>query len=201
MSNLLNEVSEYLTDDVINQLSRQLGASDTNQVRSASMNVAELLLGAVTKNANNEQVGGGLMNAIQRDHDGGILGDIMGVLSGQTRVSNPKTTNGAGILNHLLGKKQLEAAQVVGESSGLDLFKSGVLMQLMAPIVMGVIGKKQRSGGLDIGGLASVLMSGMGNQSSKGGGAAGMFSKLLDMDGDGSAMDDLLNIGMKFLKK
>ena len=201
MSNLLNEVSQYLTDDVISQLSRQLGASDASQVRNASMNVAELLLGAVTKNANHQERGGGLMSAIQRDHDGGILGDIIGVLSGQSQVSNPKTTNGAGILNHLLGKKQLEAAQVVGQSSGLDIFKSGVLMQLMAPIVMGVIGKKQRSGGLDLGGLASILLSGVQGQSSQGGGAAGMFGKLLDMDGDGSAMDDLLNIGMKFLRK
>ena len=33
----------------------------------------------------------------------------------------------------------------------------------------------------------------------KGGGS--IFTKLLDMDGDGSMMDDLLNIGMKILKK
>ena len=31
--------------------------------------------------------------------------------------------------------------------------------------------------------------------------AGSVFGKLLDMDGDGSMMDDLLNIGMKILKK
>jgi len=51
-------------------------------------------------------------------------------------------------------------------------------------------------------GLAKVLMGGGGQQQQSGQSAAGgIFKKLLDMDGDGSMMDDLLNIGMKILKK
>ena len=204
MSNLMNEVGRHLTDDVIIQLSRQLGAHDPNQVKRASQGITELLLNAMQRNAGNQDRGRGLYGAIERDHDGGILGDLMGVLSGQKKVNNPKTMNGDGIVNHLLGKQQLEAAQVIGQMSGLDIFKSGVLMQLIAPVIMGVVGQKQKSNGLDLGGLAQILLGGgqqqaaQGNQSS---GAGGMFAKLLDMDGDGSMMDDLLNIGMKILKK
>lgn len=199
MTNLINDVKRHLSNDVIMQISRQLGATDANQVAKAAMGVSELLLNAMSKSATS-QSGGGLFGAIQNDHDGGILGDLLGVFKGQTQA-NPRTMNGSGIVNHLLGNKKLEAAQVISQMSGLDFFKSGVLMQLLAPIVMGVVGQEQRSSSLDLGGLAKVLMGG-GNNSNQGNSpAGGIFGKLLDMDGDGNMMDDLLNIGMKILKK
>lgn len=203
MRDLINEVGRHLNNDVIMQLTRQLGAIDPNQVKKAAQGVVELLVQAVSRNANNQQSGGGLFGAIEKDHDGGILGDLMGVLGGRTQVNNPKTMNGGGIVNHLLGNNQLEAAQVIGQMSGLDIFKSGVLMQLIAPVVMGVVGKEQKSQGLDLGGLAQILLGGGGNSGSMQQRSTGatVFEKLLDRDGDGNMMDDLLNIGMKILKK
>ena len=113
--------------------------------------------------------------------------------------------NGEGIVSHLLGNKQLEAAQVIAQMSGLDIFKSGVLMQLIAPVVMGVVGQKKQSNGLDLGGLANILLGGgqgqQQQQQQQGGGLGNIVGKLLDQDGDGNMMDDLLNIGMKMLKK
>ncbi len=200
MNNLLNSVMQHLSDDVVMQLTRQIGAQDPNSVKSAAGNIAQILLGAVERSANNQQSGEGLFGAIKRDHDGGILGDLMGVLSGKSQVNNAKTMNGAGIISHLLGSKQLEVAQVIGQSSGLDIFKSGVLMQLIAPVIMGVVGQKQKSNGLDLGGLAQVLLGGRGQNTGRSAGG-GLVEKLLDRDGDGNMMDDLLNIGMKILKK
>jgi len=200
MRDLFKEVSQHLNDDVLRQLGQQVGAADFGSVRKAAGGITELLLDAISKSANNQETGGGLFGAIQKDHDGGILGDLMGVLGGKKKVNNASTTNGAGIVNHLLGKKQLEAAQVISQYSGLDIFKSGVLMQLIAPVVMGVMGQTQRSSGLDLGGLAGVLLG--GNRSSQSqGSSGGLFGKLLDMDGDGNTMDDLLKIGMKVLMK
>ncbi len=200
MTKLMNEVSRHLSDDVIIQLTRQIGAQDPNQVKRAAQSISELLLSAMARNAKHQERGGGLYGAIERDHDGGILGDLMGVLRGQRQVNNPKTMNGEGIVSHLLGNRQLEATQVISQSSGLHIFKSGVLMQLLAPIIMGVVGRKQRSNGLDLGGLAQILLGGK-QQSTQRRSDGGLFGKLLDMDGDGSMMDDLLNIGMKILKK
>jgi len=201
MSNLANEVFRHLSDDVIIQLSKQIGAQDPNAVKRASQGVVQLLLDAITRNANNQRSGEGLMGALKRDHDGGILGDLLGVLSGKKQASNPKTTNGTGIVNHLLGKRQLEAAQIISQMSGLDIFKSGVLTQLIAPVVMGVVGQQGRqSSGFDLGGLAKVLMGGK-QQAGQQAKSPSIFEKLLDQDGDGSMMDDLLNIGMKILTK
>ena len=204
MQNLINEVSRHLTDDVIIQLSKQLGAQDPNQVKAASQGISELLLSAISKNANHQETGGGLFGAIEKDHDGGILSDLMSVFSGKKKAQSARTTNGTGIVNHLLGKRQLEAAQIISQMSGLDIFKSGVLMQLIAPVIMGVVGQKQKSKGLDLGGLAQILLGGgqqAPQQAPQARSAGGAFGKLLDMDGDGSMMDDLLNIGMKILTK
>jgi len=201
MSNLMNEIARHLNDDVIIQLSKQLGAQDPNQVKKATQGISELLLNAITKNANNTQSGSGLFGAIKKDHSGGILGNLMDVLGGKKKVQNPKTMNGTGIVNHLLGKRQLEAAQVIQQMSGLDIFKSGVLMQLIAPVIMGVVGQTQKSSGLDLGGLAKVLMGGQQQQQQQGSGLGGVLGKLLDADGDGNVMDDLLKAGMKILQK
>jgi len=202
MSNLLNEAMNYLNDDVVVQLSKQIGAQDPNQVKKATQGLSQILLEAVTRQANNPGSGTGLMGAIKKDHDGGILGNLMSVLGGQQKAANPSTMNGAGIINHLLGNKQLEVAQVVGQMSGLDIFKSGVLMQLIAPVIMGVVGQQTKSSGLDLGGLAKVLMGGQQQQTqSRGGLGGGLLTKLLDQDGDGNMMDDLLNMGMKILQK
>ncbi len=202
MNNLLNEVNRHLTDDVVIQLTKQVGAQDPNQVKKAALGISELLLDAISRNANNQQSGGGLFGAIKKDHDGGILGNLLDVFTGKQQVSNSSTMNGEGIISHLLGQRQIEAAQLVSQSTGLHIFKSGVLMQLLAPVIMGVVGQTQRSGGLDLGGLAQVLLGG-GQQSSAqtSSSGGGLLSKVLDMDGDGSMMDDLLNLGMKILKK
>jgi len=202
MNNLINEVSRHLNDNVVMQLAKQIGASDPNQVKRASQGISELLLSAISRSANNQQTGGGLMNALERDHDGGILGNLLGTLTGQRQHTNAKTMNGDGIVSHLLGNKQLEAAQIIAQMSGLDIFKSGVLMQLIAPVVMGVVGQKKKSNGLDLGGLANILLGGGQNQPQKqSGGLGNIVGKLLDQDGDGNMTDDLLNIGMKMLKK
>jgi len=200
MQNLMNEVIKHLSPDVITQISRQLGAMDVNQVAKAAQGAIEILTGAVAQNANDQQRGGGLFGAIEKDHDGGILGDLLGVLGGQKQVNNPSTMNGEGIIKHLLGNNQVKAAQVIQQNSGLDFFKSGVLMQLLAPIVMGVVGQKQRSSGLDLGGLAQVLLGGGGQQGGQKSQAGNILGKLLDRDGDGNMMDDLLGMGMNILK-
>lgn len=199
MSNLFNEVSQHLNDDVIVQLANQIGAQEPNQVKKAAGGIAEILLDVIAKNANNQQSGDGLFGAIERDHDGGILGNLLGVLKGQSKVNNPKTMNGEGIVNHLLGNRVMETAQIISKYSGLDLFKSGTLMQLIAPVIMGVVGGQRKSGGLDLGGLAQVLMGGAQQRRSNPGG--GLLSKIIDRDGDGNMMDDLLSMGMKALLK
>lgn len=86
----MNEVCRHLSDDIIIQLPRQLGTKDTNQVKRASQGISELLLNAISKNATHPEMGNGLFGALKKDHDGDILGDLLGVRSGNKQVNNVK---------------------------------------------------------------------------------------------------------------
>ncbi|MBL7774520.1 MAG: DUF937 domain-containing protein [Saprospiraceae bacterium] len=148
-----------LSDDVLGQLSQQVGA-DKQQTAAAANGIFATLLGGLANNATNESGLSGLASALDRDHDGSILDDLMGMLGNmsQSGMDAPKALNGAGILGHILGDRQEAAAQQISQNSGLNVGQIMKLMPILAPIVMGVLGRAKNSGGLDLGGLASILM-------------------------------------------
>ena len=74
-------------------------------------------------------------------------------------------------------------------------------MTMLAPIVMGMLGRQKRQNNMDTGGLASILSSALGNQRQRGGLATNLIEKFLDRDGDGSAMDDVAEIGMNIFSR
>ncbi len=186
-----------LSDDFVSQLSNQIGA-DEDQTEAAATGVMSTLVSALARNASTEQGASALSNALDRDHDGGILNDIFGMLTGNNQPQNPRTVNGAGILNHILGDRQSGAIDMISKLSGLDQSKTGNLMTMLAPVIMGALGKAKQSNGLDAAGIASLL-SGTVSQNQQNNPQMGFIGKFLDSDGDGSYMDDVANIGLKLL--
>lgn len=65
--------------------------------------------------------------------------------------------NGAGILGHIFGQQQGTVQSGVGKASGLDVGQVAKLMAMLAPIVMGALGRMNRSQGLGATGLTQVL--------------------------------------------
>ena len=196
--NVLDILQGNLGSEVIDQFSNRLG-TEKDKTQVAAQSAVSILLSAMNKNARSSKQAGGLFDALTQDHDGGLLDDVMAYAAGQA-VSNSRAVNGAGILGHLLGKKQSGAVEMLTKVSGLDKDKTGPLLEMLAPIVMGAVGKNVKQQGLNKGGLTDlldgVMRSGHQNQQEQ-----SMIEKLLDADGDGSVLDDLLNIGMKFLRR
>ncbi|MBK8555616.1 MAG: DUF937 domain-containing protein [Lewinellaceae bacterium] len=147
-----------MSDDLLEQLGNQIGA-DKQQTATAANGVFASILGGLANNASSEGGLSALSAALDRDHDGSILDDVLGMVGGmmQGQDNNP-SANGMGILNHVLGGQQEAVAQQVGQKSGLDMSQVMKLMPILAPIVMGVLGKAKKTGGLDLGNLAGVLM-------------------------------------------
>ena len=112
--------------------------------------------------------------------------------------------NGAGgsILKHVFGGNLGNIVGALGQSSGLGNAQAGSLLENLAPIVMGQLGKQTRSQGLDMGGLASMLGGETSNVNSGTGAAAlSMLNSFLDADGDGSAIDDIGGMLGKFFSR
>lgn len=199
-NDLLNLIQSQMNDDSFMQnLSQQIGGADTQQTKMAASGIMTTLLGALAKNASTPEGAQSLNNALEKDHDGSILDDVMGMLSGNTQPQNQRMLNGAGILSHLLGGKQGNAINMISQVSGLDQNKTGNLMQMLAPVIMGALGKTKRQNGLDIGDLAGLLSGSFTQQKQQTNISNSLFNSLLDQDGDGDVKDDIAKIGFRML--
>ena len=196
----------------LQQVASQFGL-DEGQTQGAVKALLPAISGGLKRNTS--QAGGleALMGALQGgSHDR--------YLDNPSELTQPQALqDGNGILGHLLGSKDMsrQVASHAAQKTGLD----GGLLKKMLPMVaalamgslskqskqpdvasllMGALsggGQSQSSGGL--GGLVGSLLGGgqQQAQAQQGGGALGMLGGLLDADGDGNAMDDILNMVMK----
>lgn len=152
---------------------------------------------------------GGMMRQTQ-GNDGGGMGDLLGGLLGGRQAGTQdnippqfrKTLDGGGILDHVLGSQKEEAAREISEKSGLSLGKVLPLMATLAPILMGMLGKAKRQTNTDAGGLGGALIDMVTKSQSNPRQSApdlGLAGTLLDQDGDGQIMDDILGMGAKMM--
>jgi hypothetical protein len=198
---LTNLLQNQLSDNLIEQLSQQLGGAPKEQTQVAAAGIMNVLMGAMARNAATPQGAEALNNALERDHDGSVLDNVMDLLGGGSSRSvnvNERALNGSGILNHVLGTRQSGAVDMISQMSGLNQNQTGNLMATLAPVVMGMLGKAKRENNLDAGGVAGIL-EGFTRQQQGSNPAMSLISGFLDKDGDGSIVDDVANMGMKIL--
>jgi hypothetical protein len=180
---MLDMLQQRLGGDAVNQISRQLG-TDPATTQAAIATALPMLVGALARNAQDPDKAGALANALGR-HDGSVLDDVAGYLG------RADTGDGGGILGHVLGARQETVQTGLGQAAGLDPSKAGTLLSMLAPLVMGALGKAQREKGLDTGGLAGMLGTEQQRAADAAPGVMGMLSSFLDRDHDGSVMDDI----------
>jgi len=203
MTGLMDMLGAALGGNTQQQLAQQIGA-DPQQTGNAIQAALPMLLSGLTQNASQPGGAEALHGALQRDHDGSLLDSLGGLLGGASGGllagvtggilggANNQPSDGAGILGHVLGDRQEAAHQAVAQSSGLNAGQVAALMTTLAPIVMGALGKIQRTHGLDAGGLASMLQGEHAQASAAQPGLMGLASQLLDRNRDGNAMDDVM---------
>ncbi len=189
---LVNVLMEQLGGGATRQIGRQLGL-DESATSKAIAGALPMVLGGLARNAQQQGGADALLGALDRDHDGSVLDDLGGYVS-----SGPGRA-GDGILGHVFGAKRPTVEAGLGQMSGLDAGKAGELMVMLAPLVMGALGKQRRSQGLDASGLSEMLGREQRGAGGDAGAAMGMVGKLLDRDGDGDFKDDVAKLGAGLL--
>ncbi len=134
-----------------------------------------------------------MLNALNRDHDGSILDHIGGLLGGAQ--SGP----GDAILGHILGGKKKSVESGLSQVSGLDSGAIAKLLPILAPILMGMLGRAQRQQGFDAGGLSEMLTGERKRAQSRNPDVGGILGDLLDTDNDGQVIDDVVKLGTSLL--
>ncbi|MGB6083669.1 DUF937 domain-containing protein [Moheibacter sp.] len=184
---LQGAMGQQMVSGVVNQLGIK-----NEQAQMAISAAVPLLITALSKNANSGD-SQNIANALERDHDGSILNNLSGFLSGGN------FSDGAGILSHVLGGKQSQVENAIGKSSGLNAAQISQILAMVAPIVMGYLGKEKKQNGLDASGLSSLLGGLVGGTAQTNQREMSTIERLLDQDGDGNAMDDVMDLGSKLL--
>ena len=149
---------------------------------------------------------GGFKKTTQAQSSGlGGLGGLLGQLGGGglfDSVMAPEPTpveQGNGILGQIFGSKDVSRS-VAGHASNKTGIDSSMLKKMLPILAMLVAGYMAKQGGDEsgsgggLGGLLGGLLGG-GGQSSGGG-----LASLLDLDGDGNPLDDIIGMAGKFLK-
>jgi len=192
-SDLLGSLMQQLGGGGVNEIARSMGlsSSDVGNVLAGAM---PAIMAGLTKNAASSGGAEGLFGALDRDHDGSILDDVAGYLGGGGNLAA-----GAGILGHVLGGGQANVEKAVSRSSGVDLASVAKIMAMAAPLIMGALGKAKRQQGFDASGLAAALGQQERAARQVSPSAVDMFAKMLDSDGDGDSMDDIVKLGSGLL--
>ncbi|OWK99507.1 hypothetical protein AP75_00770 [Kaistella haifensis DSM 19056] len=94
-----------------------------------------------------------LNNALDKDHDGSILGDPSQVEARQQE--------GGSILDHIFGGQKATVENQLSQNTGISIDKIGPILAMLAPVIMGYIGKQKQSNGVTSGGGLGDLLGGI----------------------------------------
>ena len=191
---LAHMLMEQLGGSALSSIGERIGA-DEDTTGSALSAAIPLLISGLARNAAEPQGAESIHRALAEDHDGSVLDDLGGFLS------DPDAANGAGILGHVLGARQPAVTQELSSGTGLDAAQVGQVLRIAAPLVMGALGRRQRTEGLDTNGLAALLGGQEQQEHAPNPDLMGMLTGLLDADKDGSPLDEIAGLAGKSLQE
>lgn len=181
----------------IQSIARELGVSE-GEVASGAAALAPAILGGFKKQTQSQPGGleglGGLLGKLG---GGGLLDEVL----------SPQPTNvnrGNDVLGQIFGSKDVSrtVAQHAATQSGLDPALLKKMLPMLAMLVAGFMAK-HASGAAQpsqAGGLGGLLGGLLGGGGAAPGGATSGLASMLDLNGDGNPLDDILGMAGKMMR-
>jgi len=185
--NLVSIVTQFLSPDLVARIASALGLDLSAAQKAIGGSVPAILAGLVGVASKPE--GARQLSSVLAQQSPNILDNLTSVIGGSAQKTFAES--GSNLLSTLLGGGATNAlATSISKFAGISGSASSSLVGMLGPVVLGVLGKEQRSSGLDAGGLASLL------QSQKDQIAAAIPSGLADRLG-GSGLLSALDSGLR----
>ena len=184
----------------LKSMANELGASES-EVQQGAEALLPAILGGFKKQAQAQPSG--------LEGLGGLLGQLggAGLLD---QVLSPQPTDvrqGNDVLGEIFGSKDVSraVAQNAASRSGLDPALLKQMLPMLAMVVAGFMAKQQGGGapsapGGGLGGLLGGLLGGQSAGTARGAPQGGGLGSLIDMNGDGNALDDILRMAGKAMR-
>jgi hypothetical protein len=154
-----------------------LNASQAKNVVQSSL---PALLEQMQKNITSGDGASGLLSALSSGkHNGSILDNLGGFLNGGD------FSDGNKILGHVLGGNQNTMVQGLSAKTGVNSEIISKILPMLAPIIMGYLGKQTQNKNVSNGGGLGDLLGGLLNGTSNSGAGSSVLTSVLDQNGDG----------------
>jgi hypothetical protein len=185
----------------LGSIARELGVSEA-QVATGAEALIPAILGGFKKQAQAQPTGlDGLGSLLGQLGGGGLLDSVL----------SPQATDvsqGNDVLGQIFGSKDVSrtVAQNAAGSSGLDVTLLKKMLPMLAMLVAGYMAKQgsgaaQAPAGGGLGGLLGGLLGGKASGApSPGPAGQGGLASMLDLDGDGNPLDDILGMASKMMR-
>lgn len=130
-----------------------------NQILALLAVAAPLIISYLRNKSQDAKEAEALNNALDKDHDGSILND----------VSQAESREGEGnsILNHIFGGDKQNVENRLSQNTGISIDKIGPVLAMLAPVIMGYIGREKQQNNVGAGGLGDLLGGILGNASNQ----------------------------------
>jgi hypothetical protein len=120
-----------------------------NQVIALLAVAAPLIISYLRKKSQDSNEAESLNNALDKDHDGSILDDVS--------QADARQDEGGSILNHVFGRDKQNVENKLSQNTGISIDKIGPILSMLAPIIMGYIGREKQQNNVGAGGLGDLL--------------------------------------------
>jgi hypothetical protein len=143
---------DLLTGNTGNQVAEQaenkFGISK-NQIIALLAVATPLVISYLRNKSQDAKEAEALNNALDKDHDGSILND--------TSQLEARQNEGGSILSHIFGSEKNTVENQLSQNTGISIDKIGPILAMLAPVIMGYIGKEKQQNNVGAGGLGDLL--------------------------------------------
>lgn len=184
----------------IDSIARELGIPQ-EQAATGAEALLPAILGGFRKTAQSQGGAGGLGELLGQLGGGGLLDQVLA-------PQPADVSQGDAVLGEIFGSRDVSrtVAQSASAQSGLDPSLLKKMLPLLAMVVGGLMSRQggaatsAPAGGGGLGGILGSVLG--GGQASSGGGLGGLggLGSLLDANGDGNALDDILRMAGKAVR-
>ncbi len=155
-ASLLDSLTGLITPDVATKAASMLGESDTS-IRKGMGAALPVVLSGLANRAGDTGFSSSLFDLVRSPaNDGAVLNDVGSLLG--SGASSPMTGLGSKLLGLLFGGNTGSLGNTLAGYAGVKNTTGSTLINLAAPLVLAMLGKRTRSEGLNASSLASLLL-------------------------------------------
>ena len=156
--NILGLLQNQLNDNLLTKISGLLGENKSGVTSAVGSVLPSILLGLMQKGSEPNGAASLIKMLQEGKHDGGVLDNLGSVLGGGSATTD-FVSSGKNLFGSLFGGKAGGITDIIASVSGISKNAIATLLGILAPIVMGFLGKTLKAqGSLNPAGLTSLLL-------------------------------------------